>query len=80
MLRSSSQRKEWRYTIEQPPPNEGGDLGSGIHRKYAGNWPIGPVMAVRRRRGQLLALIREWGRWYPVESVRIENAGHPLLS
>ncbi len=42
---------------------------------------IGAVVAVRRRKGQLLALIRGWGgRWYPVESVRIEHAGCALLS
>jgi hypothetical protein len=39
-----------------------------------------PVVAVRRRKGQLLAMIRGWGRWYPVESVRIEYAGCQLLS
>jgi hypothetical protein len=37
--------------------------------------PIGPVVAIRRRKGQLLAMIRGWGRWYPVESVRIERIG-----
>jgi hypothetical protein len=42
---------------------------------------IGAVVAVRRRKGQLLAMIRGWGgRWYPVESVRIEYAGRMLLS
>ncbi len=41
---------------------------------------MGPVVAVRRRKGQLLALIRGWGRWYPVDSVRIEHAGRTLLS
>lgn len=41
---------------------------------------IGVVVAVRRRKGQLLAMIRGWGgRWYPVESVRIECAGRWLL-
>jgi hypothetical protein len=43
--------------------------------------PIGVVVSVRRRKGQLLAMIRGWGgRWYPVECVRIEYAGHALLS
>lgn len=42
--------------------------------------PMGPVVAVRRRKGQLLAMIRGWGRWYLVESVRIERAGRQLLS
>jgi hypothetical protein len=42
--------------------------------------PMGRVVAIRRRKGQLLAMIRGWGRWYPVESVRIEYAGRQLLS
>lgn len=41
---------------------------------------MGPVVAVRRRKRQLLAMIRGWGRWYPVESVRIERASRQLLS
>jgi len=42
---------------------------------------IGAVVAVRHSRGQLLAMIRGWGgRWYPVESVRIEHVGRALLS
>jgi hypothetical protein len=35
--------------------------------------PMGQVVAIRRRKGQLLAMIRGWGRWYPVESVSIER-------
>jgi hypothetical protein len=42
--------------------------------------PMGPVVAVRRRKGQLLAMVCGWGRWYPVESVRIERLGCQLLS
>ncbi len=41
---------------------------------------MGGVVAIRRREGQLLAMIRGWGHWYPVESVRIEYAGRQLLS
>jgi hypothetical protein len=41
--------------------------------------PMGPVVAIRRRKGQLRVMIRGWGRWYPVESVRIESAGPQLL-
>lgn len=41
--------------------------------------PAGSVVAIRRRNGQLLAMIRGWGLWYPVESVRIEYAGPQLL-
>ena len=37
--------------------------------------PMGPVVAVRRRKGQLLAMIRGWGRWYQVESVSIYRIG-----
>jgi hypothetical protein len=35
--------------------------------------PMGRVVAIRRRKGQLLALIYGWGRWYSVESVSIER-------
>ena len=35
--------------------------------------PMGQVVAIRRRKGQLLAMVRGWGRWYPVESVTIES-------
>ncbi len=38
--------------------------------------PIGQVVAIRRRKGQLLALIRGWGRWYPVDEVLIMAAPH----
>jgi hypothetical protein len=41
------------------------------------NW--GQVVAVSRWRGQLRVMVRGWGRWYPVESVRIEGAGVALL-
>jgi hypothetical protein len=34
------------------------------------------VMAIRRRKGQLFALCRGWGRWYPVEGVTIERPRH----
>src|SRR5207244_10365203 len=42
--------------------------------------PLGNIMAIRRRKGQLLVMIHGWGRWFPVESVRIEYAGRQLLS
>lgn len=41
--------------------------------------PMGRVVAIRRRKGQLQAMIFAWGRWYAVESVRIECAGPQLL-
>jgi hypothetical protein len=34
---------------------------------------MGGVVAIRKRKGQLMALVRGWGRWYPVESVMIEG-------
>ncbi|HEY1351170.1 MAG TPA: hypothetical protein VGF67_16240 [Ktedonobacteraceae bacterium] len=37
---------------------------------------IGQVVGVRRRKGQLLALVRGWGQWYPVEHVLIVAAPH----
>ena len=38
--------------------------------------PMGRVVAIRKRKGQLLAMIRGWGvRWYNVESVNIERWG-----
>ncbi len=36
-------------------------------------WGMAQVMAIRRRKGQLLALLRGLNRWYPVESVTIER-------
>ena len=42
---------------------------------------IGVVVAVRRRKGQMLAMIRGWGgRWYAVDSVLIVYSGCALLS
>jgi hypothetical protein len=41
--------------------------------------PLGPVVAVSKWKGQLRVMIRGWGRWYPVESVRIEGAGQEQL-
>ena len=35
--------------------------------------PMGRVVAIRKRNGQLQAMIFGWGRWYPVESVSIER-------
>jgi hypothetical protein len=44
-------------------------------------YAIGAVVAVRRRKGQLVAMIRGWGgRWYSVDSVYIVYAGRTLLS
>ncbi len=33
--------------------------------------PMGRVVGIRKRKGQLLAMIYGWGRWYPVEHVLI---------
>jgi hypothetical protein len=39
---------------------------------------MGQVVAIRRRKGQLLAMVRGWGRWWPVDSVRIEGPSLPF--
>jgi hypothetical protein len=41
--------------------------------------PMGSVVAIRRRKGQLLVLVRGWGHWYPVACVKIEYPGASLL-
>jgi len=33
---------------------------------------MGQVVAIRKRKGQLLAMIRGWGPWYLVEHITIE--------
>ncbi len=42
--------------------------------------PMGRVVAIRRRKGQLLAMVYGWGRWYPVEQVLIVAASSPTLT
>src|SRR6266513_2877477 len=37
------------------------------------SWGVAQVMAVRCRKGQLLALLRGRGHWYPVEAVTISR-------
>jgi hypothetical protein len=37
------------------------------------SWGVAQVMAVRRRKGQLLALLRGRERWYVVSEVTIER-------
>jgi len=34
--------------------------------------PMGRVVAIRRRKGQLLVMVFGWGHWYTVESVTID--------
>ena len=52
------------------------------HQAFKGNVTVscvkGQVVGVRRRKGQLLAMIRGWGKWWPVESVRIEGPSLPF--
>jgi hypothetical protein len=43
------------------------------HRCTRVNWGGAQVMAIRRSKGQLLALLRGRPRWYPVEAVTIER-------
>jgi len=35
---------------------------------------MGGVVGIRQRKGQLLAMVYGWGRWYPVEQVLIVAA------
>jgi hypothetical protein len=35
--------------------------------------PMGRVVAIRRHKGHLLAMVRGWPHWYPVECVTIEG-------
>ena len=43
--------------------------------------PMGRVVGIRRRKGQLFAMVYGWGRWYPVEHVLIVAARtEPALS
>jgi len=42
--------------------------------------PMGRVVGIRRRKGQLLAMIYGWGRWYPVEDVLIVAASSPAFT
>jgi hypothetical protein len=42
--------------------------------------PMGRVVGIRRRKGQLLAMIYGWGRWYPVEHVLIVAVSSPTLT
>jgi hypothetical protein len=37
------------------------------------SWGVAQVMAIRRSKGQLLALLSGRQRWYPVEAVTIER-------
>jgi hypothetical protein len=39
--------------------------------------PMGRVVGIRQRKGQLLAMVYGWGRWYPVEHVLIIAASFP---
>lgn len=39
--------------------------------------PMGRVVGIRQRKGQLLAMVYGWGRWYPVERVLIIAASFP---
>jgi hypothetical protein len=41
--------------------------------------PWGRVVAVSQWKGQLRVMIRGWGGWHPVESVRIEGTSVALL-
>src|SRR5262249_25290607 len=40
---------------------------------------MGRVVGIRQRKGQLLAMVYGWGRWYPVEDVLIVTASPPAF-
>ncbi len=42
--------------------------------------PMGRVVAIRRRKGQLQAMIFGWGRWYNVENALIVAGAKPSLA
>jgi hypothetical protein len=42
--------------------------------------PMGRVVAIRRRKGRLQAMIFGWGRWYNVEGVLIVAGAPPALT
>ncbi len=42
--------------------------------------PMGRVVAIRRRKGQLQAMIYGWGRWYNVEHVLLVTGAKPSLA
>ena len=48
--------------------------------KTSVNCPMGRVVAIRRRKGQLQAMIFGWGRWYTVENVLIVAGAPPALT
>jgi hypothetical protein len=60
-------------------------LSTNIHQIKAALWrqafigvtsvncALGQVGAIRRRKGQLQAMIHGWGCWYPVKSLTIED-------
>jgi Na+-transporting NADH:ubiquinone oxidoreductase subunit NqrB len=35
---------------------------------------IGQIVAIRRRKGQILAMVRGWKHWHTVESVQISES------
>jgi hypothetical protein len=41
--------------------------------------PMGRVVGIRKRKGQLLAMVYGWERWYPVEYVLIVAASPAAL-
>ena len=61
------------HAVNQYQRDQGGVVGSSLRGCTQVRCPMGGVVAIRKRKGQLMALVRGWGRWYPVESVTIEG-------
>lgn len=40
-------------------------------QEWRGSRRIGQIGSIRRRKGQLFALVRGWGRWFSVDEVLI---------
>jgi hypothetical protein len=76
---ASLERKAWQMHSTNVRQIKEALVAQAFHGTTHVSCPLGPVVAMSRWKGQLRVMIRGWGRWYPVESVRIEGAGVALL-
>ena len=77
---SSSQAKEWHLLSNDLRQTKEAIREQAFIGSAPVSCPFGHIVAIRRHKGQLLAMIRSLGRWYPVESVSIEYIGCQFLS
>jgi hypothetical protein len=75
ILHRLSQAKEWHMQSTNIRQIMAALWDQAFIRNTLVSCPMGPVVAVRKRKGHLLAMIHGWGRWDPVESVCIERKG-----